>query len=379
MSNNSDQRTLEEVKASLRDRLAGNKAPFHAADKAAAAEGIEALTGLQGEAWTAPWVAAGNKYRQQAEAHEAAGRLDEAGDAYFKAYGLYHVGRYPVPSHPAKMEAYRLSRECFQRAGLLMKPKKELISVPFAGRPGEGDKVIFYARRRPASEKKQPVVIRWSGIDTWKEERQDIDERLFKAGLAVITMDMPGTGESPVLVGPEGERQFVPVLDWIAAQPELDAKRVGIIGMSWGGYWATKLAFMHADRLAAAVNWAGPVHHSFKREWLLKSRNAGSYLMDITIARSRCVGKTDYESYIEAASKLSLLDAGLLDKPHPPMLLVNGNDDRQQSLEDFMLLVETGKPKAMRLFPGGHMGYPKSGPTVVEWISSTLNAEPPAA
>lgn len=373
MSDSLDERPLGDVKASLRERLAAKMAPFHITDVVAAAEAIEAIASLDGADWAAPWLAAGQKLRKQAEEYEVAGQIDEAVQAYFKAYGLYHAGRYPVPNHAAKEECYRLSRECFQRGGLLLKPKKELVSVPFAGRSGEGNQVHFYARRRPVSAPRQPVVIRWSGIDTWKEERQDIDERLFQAGFAVLAMDMPGTGESPVLVGPDGERQFLPVLDWISAQPELDEKRVAVIGMSWGGYWATKLAFQHADRIAAAVNWAGPVHHSFKRDWLITSRNASSYLMDITIARARCVGKTDYESYIQTASKLSLLDAGLLERDHPPMLLVNGKDDRQQSMEDFDLLVQTGKPKSVRIFPGGHMGYtPKTIPMVIEWLSSTI-------
>jgi hypothetical protein len=48
---------------------------------------------------------------------------------------------------------------------------------------------------------------------------------------------------------------------------------------------------------------------------------------------------------------------GLLDNPHPPMLLVNGKDDKQVPIEDLFLLTQHGRPKSVRLFPGGHMGY----------------------
>ncbi|MFM0501753.1 alpha/beta hydrolase family protein [Paraburkholderia caffeinilytica] len=366
------EKTVEEVKASLRERLKGRKAPFHVTDVREAELAIERIKSLDGEEWGTVWSAAGSRLEELAQQHEKAGRFEAASEAYFQAYGLYHVGRYPVPNHARKAECYTRSRECFIKGGSLLSPGIERVSVPFDGRAGEGSQVAFYVRKHVQAGP-QPVVIRWSGIDTWKEERQDINERFFQAGFAVITMDMPGTGESPVLATQDGERQFLPVLDWIERQPQLDATRVALVGMSWGGYWATKLAYQHADRLAAVVNWAGPVHYSFERDWLLKSQLADSYLMDIQVARARCVGKTDYESYIEAASGLSLLDAGLLDRPHPPMLLVNGKDDQQQSLEDFMLLLQSGKPKAVRLFPGGHMGYtPQTVPTVVEWVRRTV-------
>ncbi|MGS0894503.1 alpha/beta hydrolase family protein [Burkholderia stagnalis] len=373
MSEQPRKRTLDEVKASLRDRLAGKKAPFHVTDATVAARAIDTLTSLDGEHWATVWIEAGEQLERLARQYEQEGRTADASDAYFRAYGLYHVGRYPVPNHPKKALSYRKSRECFAKGGSLLTPGIERVSVPFSGAPGEGTEVSFYVRRH-AGDARQPVVVRWSGIDTWKEERQDINDAFYRAGFAVVTMDMPGTGESPVLATADGERQFVPVLDWIARQAEFDASRVALVGMSWGGYWATKLAYQHAGRLAAVVNWAGPVHYSFQRDWLLKSQLADSYLMDIQAARARCVGKEDYEDYIEAASKLSLLDAGLLDRPHPPMLLVNGKDDKQQSLDDFMLLLQSGKPKSMRLFPGGHMGYtPATIPTVVEWVTRTVN------
>ena len=71
---------------------------------------------------------------------------------------------------------------------------------------------------------------------------------------------------------------------------------------------------------------------------------------------------------------LSLLDQGWLDKPCAPMLIVNGKEDKQVPLEDFYLLLEHGKPKAIRLFPGGHMGaIPKIFETVITWLHQRLD------
>ena len=71
---------------------------------------------------------------------------------------------------------------------------------------------------------------------------------------------------------------------------------------------------------------------------------------------------------------LSLLDQGWLDKPCAPMLIVNGKEDKQVPLEDFYLLLEHGNPKAIRLFPGGHMGaIPNIFKTILDWLHQKLD------
>jgi dipeptidyl aminopeptidase/acylaminoacyl peptidase len=47
------------------------------------------------------------------------------------------------------------------------------------------------------------------------------------------------------------------LLDWIAAQPDLDAGRVMVMGGSYGGYMALACAFHYADRIAGAVSTVG--------------------------------------------------------------------------------------------------------------------------
>ena len=347
---------IEELRQNLRERLAAHKAPFHAADRDAAADAIERLQSTDPAHWAEVWSAAAEPFRARGEA--------------FAAYGLYHVARFPTPNHPAKLAAYRRSVEAYREAGRGFDPPVEAIDVPFAGRAGEGDRVVFYVRRR-ATATPQPVLIRWGGIDTWKEDRHDINEAAIAAGFACVNVDMPGVGESPVLGSVDAERQFVPVLDWIASQPDLDARRVVAIGMSYGGYWATKLAHRFPERFVGVVNWGGGIDRFFTREWIERSRGARSYLFDLAGARARTVGAADYDGYIAAVAGFSLREQGVLDRPHAPMLVVNGRDDEQVPLDDLLLLCEHGAPKALRLFPGGHMGYgPQTLPTVLAWAQA---------
>lgn len=70
---------------------------------------------------------------------------------------------------------------------------------------------------------------------------------------------------------------------------------------------------------------------------------------------------------------LSLRTQGWLDRPCAPLLLVNGKEDQQVPIEDFYLLLESGDPKAVRLFSGGHMGaIPDIFKTVLKWLHSQL-------
>ncbi len=359
------------MKQKLRQRLESRSAPFQRVEHDAALTAIDRLTSVEGEEWGSVWIDAADPFEKQGAACEARGDENGAKEAYFNAYALAHVGRYPTTNHPRKVAAYQRSVANYRAAGRFFDPPLEVISVPFAGRTGEGDRVIFYVRRTSGS-KKLPVVVRCGGIDTWKEEQIHVNDALLAAGFASINVDMPGVGESPVKGSLDAERQYVPIFDWIETQSDLDAGCVFMVGMSYGGYWSTKIAHLHADRLAGAVNWGGGIDRFFSREWLKRSENASSYLMDLGIARARSVGVSTYAEYADRVQGFSLLEQGILDNPHPPMLVVNGRHDEQAPFDDMILLSEHGQPKALRFFPGGHMGYgPDTLPTVIAWLQRT--------
>jgi esterase FrsA len=366
---------VEALKANLRDRLAGHKAPFHVGDPATIAATIERLENTDAEHWARVWSAAAEPFEHLAHEREAAGDGEGARDAYLNVYGLLHAGRFPSPVHPAKWDAYLRSVAAFQAAGAYFSPPLEVITLPFDGHADEGKAITFYVRR-PARAERLPVLIRWGGVDTWKEERTDYNEQFLAAGFATINIDMPGVGQSPVLGSVDAERQYVPLFDWLRTQASLDADRVIVIGMSYGGYWATKLAHTFPDRIKAAVNWGGGIDKFFTREWNLRSASAKSYLMDLSLTRARTVGAATYDEYIERVANFSLVAQGVLDRPHAPMLVVNGRSDEQVPFEDMLVLLDHGKPKAARFFPGGHMGYgPNTFPTVLAWVKNAAGLE----
>jgi pimeloyl-ACP methyl ester carboxylesterase len=219
------------------------------------------------------------------------------------------------------------------------------------------------------------VIVLWGGVDAWKEEMTILTEGLAAQGFATVALDNVGTGQSPIKAGPDGERQFLPVFDWIERSGRFDAGRMAIVGRSFGGYWATKLAHLMPHRFRAAVNWGGGAHFMFQRDWIEASRHPDSYLMELVETRMRMLGARTDAEYIDGFRVLSLLDQGLLDGPCAPLLLINGKNDTQCPIADIELLTERGDPKAVRLFAGrGHMGFgPGTVETIIAWLRARLH------
>lgn len=366
-------RTLDDAKGWLRERAAGRRHPFGGIDPGPALRAIDTLPGTDPVSWAGHWAGIAAEFAGRAEALEKSGDPRAAREAWWQAYQFAFLGRYPVPSHPAKAEAYDRARGYFARAVALDDPPAQRVTVPFAG-DRSGDGVTFWVAR-PRGVTQPPVVMIWAGIDSWKEETYVTGAALRDRGFATLHVDMPGVGQSPVFAGGhngEGaERQWDPVFAWLA-DSDLDASRVAALGLSFGGYWAMKLAHTHRDQLAAAVNWGGGVHITFQPDWQARSRNASSYLMDLMTARARIFNGATFEDYVARCPGLSLLDQGILDRPCAPLLLVNGIDDLQNSAEDIWLSLRHGDPKTARLFPGGHMGTGPVAETVTDWLTARL-------
>lgn len=366
-------KTLAEAKAWMQSRLASRTHPMNALPADEGPAWIEGLPGLDGQAWGTYWGGLGDAVLREAQSREQAGDDLAAGALYQKASGLYFMGRFPCPNHPAKERCARAERAAYVAGSSSWAQPIERVCVPFAGREGEGGDVVLLVRR-PAGASRPPVVVMWGGVDACKEQMTAASDALLAQGVATVAMDNAGTGESPVRGVPDAERQFLTAMDWVAAQPDWQGERVGLLGRSFGGYWATKLAHLVPDRIAGAVNWGGGAHFMFQPDWVEASRYPDSYLMDLVETRQRMLGARDDAEYVAFFKRLSLLDQGLLDRPCAPLLLVNGKEDRQCPVADILLLIESGSPKSVRLFPGGHMGLtPRTLPTLVEWLARQVH------
>jgi pimeloyl-ACP methyl ester carboxylesterase len=375
----SRERSLEEVKAEFMRRV-GRFNPFEDIHRDDAQRVMNALTDLDKDRWAQEWTKIGVGYEEKADARAKAGALGaELAELYMHGFDACRVGRYPTPNSRGKLEAYRHSLRMFRKAAKYFDPPLEIVELPF------GDTKLIGYLQRPAGVTRPPVVLHWGGVDGWKEDRLRIAKSIMDAGLASMTIDMPGSGENPVLYSdPEADRTYLTWLDYLPQRTDIDGKRVAVWGGSFGAYWATRLAYVVPDRLKGAVFHGGSVHYGFQKEWLIPAFTTGgaTYLFgahSLLEARGRAMGTKTLEEFLEIAPRFSLVTMGLIDKPSAPILGVNGKLDDQAPVDDIYLLMEHGSPKAARIYATGlHMGRTPGEPadhittTIVEWLKGQL-------
>ncbi|HMJ44780.1 MAG TPA: alpha/beta fold hydrolase [Pseudolabrys sp.] len=375
----SRERTLDEVKAEVL-RRAGKINPVESIKREDAEAVVNALTSLDRNHWAEQWCKIGLGYEAKADARAAAGANGtELSEMYTLGFDACRVGRYPAPTSPGQLDAFNHSIRIFRKAAKYLEPKLEVIELNF-----EGKTLVGYLQKPPGVVK-PGVVMHWGGVDGWKEDRLHASELIMEAGLASLSIDMPGSGENPVLFSDEAaERTYVTWMDYVLTRSDIDGKRLGVWGGSFGAYWAARLALSFPDRISGAVFHGGNVHYGFQKEWLVPAFTTGgaSYLFgaaSLLDARGRAMGTKTIEEFIAAAPRFSLKTMGLLDKTSAPLLAVNGKLDDQAPIDDVYLLMEHGNPKSARVFPEGlHMGrtaglaYSEILKVIVGWLKQQL-------
>ncbi len=369
-------RSLEELKEETLDRARNAEGPIGVVKMEDAERAMANLHSLERDDWAGVWSEIGEEYMARAK---AAGSDDEARENYYYAWRYFDVGRWPTEKHSeGKQRSYDRGREAFLAYGALLDPAVEVVTIPF-----EGKEIVLYLRV-PETEGPAPLVFGMNGLDSRKEGVMAGSQAYIDNGIAASAIDMPGTGQAPLLIDVGSERYLSAAIDYLAARPEIDGSRIVVQGRSWSGYWAAVLAYTERDRLlGAAVHGVG-VHHYFQPEWQKVAVNSLEYLFDLFPARSVVYGVETMEDFLAYGPRLSLVERGLIDQPSAPMLLVNGEQDTQQPIADLYLMMKRGDPKTTWVNPvGGHMGRSEewSGgriqrEVVRPWLMRQLGVEP---
>ena len=263
-------RSLDEIKQEVL-RRAGKINPFNHIRPDDAKRIVASLTSLDRDHWAEAWCKVGLDYEAQGDARAKQGaRGKELADIYFLASDYCRVGRYPVANSPGKRKAYLDSVRMYRKAAQHFENPLQIVEIQFQEGKLTGYLSIPKGATRP------PVVMHWGGVDGWKEDRQIQVSVLHRAGLASLTVDMPGTGENPILYGdPAAVKTYSAWIDHLAGRSDVDGSRIGVWGASFGGYWAARLAYVEAKRLKGAVFHGGNVHYGFQREWLVPAFTTG--------------------------------------------------------------------------------------------------------
>src|SRR6202161_2273167 len=376
------ERTLDEIKAEALTRAENGMYPVIGLDPADLSEAFASIKTTDKDEWAAAFIAVGDRYMTEAKSLEASDPAKANAD-YIRALRIYSFGRWPVPSSTGKQRAYAKALEAFRAHARFWDPPMEIVHIPF-----EGSEIIGYLRLPKNANGPVPLVIAVNGLDSRKEDLSESFSAILPFGIGFLAVDGPGTGQNPIKVSENAERMLSCVLDYIATRPEIDKNRVAMHGVSWGAYWATKMAIVERGRLRGCSAQSPPVDTFFQKDFLMNALIGNrEYLFDQVPALMAIFDNVHtVDEMAEALPKMSLVKQGLLGKPMAPMLILAGVKDTQVPISDIYLLMDKGDvPKMAWVNPmGGHLGrqvgvWPDPRifkEVIIPWLVRVLENEP---
>ncbi|HEX6006505.1 MAG TPA: alpha/beta fold hydrolase [Burkholderiales bacterium] len=314
-------------------------------------------------AWFREWCAEAERLEAIAEERAAKGHKLGAASYLLRAAHYYHVGeRFVQPKHDESQAAYRRGVEAFRKAaGFIRRPRIEHVEVPYEGKSLPG--MIVHADRAPGRPAQGPVMLFLDGFDVTKEIQyfRGIPD-LAARGIACLILDGPGNGESIRFRGltlhHETERHAGAAYDYLAARPEFDPKRIGIMALSLGGYYAPRAAAMDG-RFACCISWGPEWDYHTKWKQRLERIERGEVL-SLSVPWEHLLWVFGVKTKEEAFRKLEgfKLD-GVIQRMRCPYLLIHGEGDQQAPFEHAqkMIAAAGSARKELKVFTREEGGY----------------------
>ncbi|GII56843.1 hypothetical protein Pth03_52320 [Planotetraspora thailandica] len=313
--------------------------------------------------WCGAWSAVAAEHEALGRDALARERFLSAGQHLSRAAVYYHFAKFVFVEDLDQMrEAHRHAVACLTDALPYLSPEGRRIEIPFEGATLAG------VLRLPAGPGPHPAVLMLSGLDSTKEELRSTEETFLQRGLATFSVDGPGQGEAEYDLPIRGDWSLPgkAMLDALSAEPEIDASRIAVWGVSLGGYYAPRVAAAAGDRVKACVALAGP--YNFGDCW------DGLPLLTRETFQTRS-GAGSEEEARRIASTLDL--DGSAEAITSPLLIVFGRRDRLIPWQHAERLAATagGDTELLMLEEGNHGCAdlaPWHRPYTADWVAERL-------
>lgn len=297
--------------------------------------------------WMEEWSKEADRVAKIGDDAGAAGNAITAGNQYMRAGNYYYSAERFMPPGDEKLAMYRKALRCYQGAMARLHPDIERVEVPYEGK----SLPAWFVKGR--GQGPRPTVVLFDGMDNAKEMSvifAGLD--LAKRGINVLAIDGPGQSEPLRLHNIPSRHDYeaagIPAYNYVASRPEVDGKRVAVMGYSFGGYHAPRICAF--DKRYAACVCFGAMH------WNVYDFVKGHAPTDprrtsaSTFQFRWVVGAPDNETALEWAKKFTL--EGVADKVTCPILILHGENDRVVPLAEAQKLYEQvgSKNKTLKIF-----------------------------
>ncbi|MDN8037071.1 alpha/beta hydrolase family protein [Burkholderia vietnamiensis] len=327
------------------------------------------------------WVKMGDKLAELAEEDEAKGRLFSAG-AKLQRASIYYQTAERMLGHgdPTRAALYTTFQFAFQRGLKLSKANCERVEIPY----GDAHVSGLYVRAEGAVGK-APLLVQINGLDSTKEMRYfvGLPGWLAQRGVSSLVIDQPGTGEALRLHDMKAvynsEQWASKVFDWLLTRDDVDGSRIGLEGVSLGGYYCPR-AVAFEPRFACGVVWGA--NHDWRDVQKRRMEREGNFPVPHYWEHVRWVwGAKDNDDFMRIAENVHL--DGVVEKIKVPFLVTHGEKDSQIPLKwahRTYEQLENSPRRELKIFTereGGvqHSSFDNSsnaGAYIADWVAEAL-------
>ena len=220
----------------------------------------------------ARWEEMADRLNGQAGDDVALGHRFSASTKLHRAALYYQTAERMQPhGSPHRMEVFGKGQDAFRRAVALGHDNLERIEIPYEGG------VIAGWFCRAIGDGPRPTIIYVNGLDSSKEMLvwMRLGRELARRGVSTLHVDQPGSGEALRVHGLtaiyDTERWASVIIDHLEQIEHVDPARIGIVGISLGGYFAPRaMAFEPRLALGAVIganhDWGEVQRQRLRRE-----------------------------------------------------------------------------------------------------------------
>ncbi len=276
------------------------------------------------------WIGVADRVAANARDDDERGRGLSAAAKFARAAGYYQAAeRMQSRDYAPRWTAYRTSLACFRRSVELGDRRCEFVAIPY------GD-TTYPALFVPAGDgERLPCLVSCNGLDSMKEQVYSAgNAREFsRRGISVLIVDQPGTGEA-LRIGKlpgvyDSERWAAAAVDYLETRTDVDPQRIGMFGLSLGGYFAPRaVAFEKRFALCAVLGGNHDWGEVQKRRAAREGDRPVPHYWDHVLW---VFGKSSVDEFLQWAPQMCL--DGVVERVTVPFLITHGEGDRQIPVE----------------------------------------------